>query len=448
MAVVIAAVAPHSPAAKKRIKAGDTLLSINGHAIDDVLDYRFYLTEPRLTLEIMTSRGLRTVKLKADKTGEIGLDFDTYLMDRQRTCRNNCIFCFIDQLPPGLRESLYFKDDDSRLSFLFGNYITLTNLSERDVERILEMHISPVNISVHTTDPDLRCRMMNNRFAGESLQILHRLAKAGITMNCQLVLCPGYNDGEALSRTLEDLAALTPAVQSVAAVPVGLTRYREGLPPLRTFQKDEAADVIARMEAVGDRLYTADGNRLFYPSDEFYLTAEKPIPPAAFYGDFAQLENGVGMMALMREQFEEALAAATGEADTRRLVVVTGVSAAPFLRELVSCAKEKFPQLQVEVKAVVNHFFGEQITVAGLLTGRDILAQLNGVSADALAIGRCMLRHEGDRFLDDTTPEDVADALGIPLLLNDGDGAEFLRLLLRQEPWESVVLPTEKKEGL
>ncbi len=430
MAVTVSGVRPRSPAARKRIAAGNILKSINGHAIEDVLDYQFYLSDGRLTLCLDTPRGERTVTLRADKQGDIGLEFDTYLMDKQRSCRNNCIFCFIDQLPQGLRESLYFKDDDSRLSFLFGNYITLTNLSERDVERIIEMHISPVNISVHTTDPDLRCRMMNNRFAGDSLKYLYQLAEAGIALNCQLVLCPRYNDGDALSRTMEDLAALFPAVQSVAAVPVGLTKFREGLTELRPFTADEAADVIARMEGMADRLEAEHGHRLFFPSDEFYLTAGKPVPAADRYGDFLQLENGVGMIALMREEFYAALEAAEELTRTRRLVVATGVSAAPLMEELVAAARAKFPALQAEVKTVVNHFFGERITVAGLLTGGDLIAQLRDVPADEITVPRCMLRREGDMFLDDTTPADVSAALGVPLTVNDGDGADFLRVLL------------------
>lgn len=430
MAVTISGVVPHSPAARKRIAAGDVLKSINGHAIEDVLDYQFYLSDGRLTLCLDTPRGERTVHLRADKHGDIGLQFDTYLMDKQRSCRNNCIFCFIDQLPQGMRESLYFKDDDSRLSFLFGNYITLTNLSERDVDRIIEMHISPVNISVHTTDPALRCRMMNNRFAGDALRHLYRLAEAGIALNCQLVLCPDYNDGEALTRTMEDLAALFPAVQSVAAVPVGLTKFREGLTPLRPFTAAEAADVIARMESMADRLEAEHGHRLFFPSDEFYLTAGKPIPAADRYGDFLQLENGVGMIALMREEFYAALEEADTLTRTRRLVVATGVSAAPLMRELVAAAKEKFPALQAEVKTVENRFFGERITVAGLLTGGDLIEQLRGIPADEVTVPRCMLRREGDMFLDDTTPEDVQKALGVTVTVNDGDGADFLRVLL------------------
>lgn len=429
MAVVIGGVVPHSPAAKKHIAAGDTLLSVNGHDIADVLDYRFYLTEPRLRLRLLTPRGERTVRLRADQSGDIGLTFDTYLMDKQRSCRNKCIFCFIDQLPPGLRESLYFKDDDSRLSFLFGNYITLTNLTEREVQRIIDMHISPVNISVHTTDPDLRCRMMNNRFAGEALRHLYRLAQAGVALNCQLVLCSGWNDGEQLTRSMADLAAL-PSVRSVAAVPVGVTRYREGLTPLRPFTAEEAARVIDQMEQVGDRLLRERGERVFYPSDEFYLTAGRPMPPAAFYGEFAQLENGVGMMALMEEQFDDALAAAEPPSVPRRVVVATGVLAAPFLRGLAARAMARFPALQVEVRAIINRFFGETITVAGLITGGDLMEQLRGATADAVVIPRCMLRQEGDLFLDDVSLAELQAAVPSPVLVTDGGGEDFLGILL------------------
>lgn len=446
MAVTISGVTPHSPAAKKRICPGDRLLAINGHPIEDVLDYRFYLTEERLTLQLETARGERTVHLRPDGSGDIGLEFETYLMDKQRACRNKCVFCFIDQLPPGMRESLYFKDDDSRLSFLFGNYITLTNLTEHDVQRIMDMHISPVNISIHTTDPQLRCRMMNNRFAGEALSIFRRLAEAGITINCQLVLCPGWNDGEALTRTMEDLAAYWPSVQSVAAVPVGLTKYRDGLEPLEPFTQETAADVVARMEAVGDRLLEQNGCRLFYPSDEFYLAAKKPIPPADFYGDFAQLENGVGMIALMRRQFAEAMAEADEPFFKKRLVIATGVSAAPVLADLVEYGRQKQPDIQAEVRAVVNRFFGERITVSGLITGRDIMEQLQGVQADVLALPFNMLRREGDCFLDDTTPQQVANALGIPVWVVDTDGAAFWHLLCC-ENGDTVFLPQTNKEG-
>lgn len=430
MAVVIGGVTPHSPAAKKRLAAGDTLLSINGHEIMDVLDYQFYLTEPKLSLRVLTRRGERTVKLRPDDSGDIGLLFDTYLMDERHSCRNKCIFCFIDQLPPGMRDGLYFKDDDSRLSFLFGNYITLTNLTEHDVSRIISMHISPVNISVHTTNPELRCRMMNNRFAGQSLDILYRLTAAGVSVNCQLVLCPGWNDGEELERTMADLSRLLPAVQSVAAVPVGLTRYRDGLEPLRVFTPEEAGRVIDQMERVGDRLLAEHGSRIFYPSDEFYLLAGRRMPPPEFYDDFPQLENGVGMMALMEQQFDEALADCASTPAPRRVGVASGVSAAPFLQMLADRATARFPMVQVKVVAIINHFFGEQITVAGLVTGGDLIAQMKDVPMDELLIPRCMLRSDGDMFLDNVTPDEVRAALGVPLRVVSGEGDVYLHALL------------------
>jgi hypothetical protein len=430
VAVTIQDVLPGSPAARRRIRPGETLLSINGHAIEDVLDYRFYMLDSTLQMAVSDGKKTRILRLHKGEDEDPGLLFETYLMDKQRSCRNKCIFCFIDQLPPGLRDSLYFKDDDSRLSFLFGNYITLTNLSEHEISRILAMHISPINISVHTTNPELRARMMGNRFAGESLAVLRRFAGAGLAINCQLVLVPGWNDGDELSRTMADLAALAPSVKSVAAVPVGLTKYREGLTPLRLFTPEEARDVVERMEAMGDRLLEQTGSRLFYPSDEFYSKAGLPIPPTGFYGEMAQLENGVGMVALLREQFREALAAETRTPKGSRLLLATGVLAAPYIRELVDEAKEKWHNLQVEVVAVENRFFGETITVTGLLTGRDIREQLAGRDADILLLSRDTLRQEGDCFLDDGTPVQLGEALSMQVHVLDVDGAALLEGLL------------------
>ncbi len=430
MPVTIQGVAPGSPAARRHIRAGETLLRINGHAIEDVLDYRFYAMERVLEVAVSDGRRARVLRVHKGEYEELGLQFDTYLMDKQRSCRNKCIFCFIDQLPPGLRESLYFKDDDSRLSFLFGNYITLTNLSEHEIARIIAMHISPINVSVHTTNPELRCRMMGNRFAGESLAVLHRFVQAGLAVNCQLVLVPGYNDGEELQRTMTDLAQMAPAVQSVAAVPVGLTRYREGLAPLRLFTPEEARDVVDRMERMGEEMLARTGSRLFYPSDEFYIKAGRPIPPAAFYGDMAQLENGVGMTALLEDQFRQALARETRSPAGSRLLVATGALAAPFMRTLVDEAAQTWHNLNCEVVAVANRFFGETITVSGLITGQDLIEQLRGREADRLLVPRDMLRQEGDRFLDDLTPADVEKALGFPVQPVPVDGADFLEALL------------------
>ena len=431
MAVTITGVVSGSPAAKKRIHAGDRLVAVNGKPIVDVLDYRFYEVEERLTLELETPKGTRTVKLHKPEYADIGLEFETYLMDKQHTCRNRCVFCFIDQMPPGMRDTLYFKDDDSRLSFLFGNYITLTNLSEHEIQRIIDLHITPIKISLHTTNPELRCRMMNNRFAGETLGLLRRFADAGIRMNCQLVLCPGWNDGEELQRSMHDLAALAPAVESVAVVPVGLTKYREGLTPLRPFTAEEAAAVLDAVEHFGDMLLASIGTRLIYPADEWYLKAGRAIPSTAFYEEMLQLENGVGMSALLRAQFAEALAQceATAAAGTDT-VLATGVAATPLLQELVASAAEKYPAIRARVQTIRNDFFGHTITVAGLVTGGDLKAQLQGVSCERVLIPDVMLRHEQDRFLDDVTPEELAQALGVRVQVVAADGDSLLQALL------------------
>ncbi len=433
MAVVIARVLPDSIAAKKKIVAGDRLVSVNGHEIADVLDYRFYLFEPRLTLILQTTAGKkRTVRIRKPEEDDIGLEFETYLMDRQHTCRNNCIFCFIDQMPPGMRESLYFKDDDSRLSFLFGNYITLTNLSEHEIERIVAMHISPINVSVHTTNPELRCRMMNNRFAGDTLSLLCRFADAGIHMECQLVICPEWNDGEELLRSMCDLAALAPAVESVAVVPVGLTKYRDGLTSLRPFTEQESRDILDMVTRFGDEQYAKTGNRLIYPADEWYVQANRPIPEEGFYGEMSQLENGVGLVALLRSQFAEALACC----DIKRAagtdtVLATGVAAAPILNELVKTASADIENIHARVVAIKNDFFGETITVAGLVTGGDLHRQLQGIPCERVLIPDCMLRHEGDRFLDDVTPEQLATELGVKVEVVSTDGNALFEALMR-----------------
>ena len=496
--VTVTAVDEGSPAAKARLHAGDKLLSINGREIDDVLDYRFFIPDTRLKLVVETPEGhRRTVRIKKQEFEELGLEFSDYLMDEQRSCRNKCIFCFIDQLPPGMRDSLYFKDDDSRLSFLFGNYITLTNLTEHEVQRIIDMHISPINISVHTTDPALRCRMMNNRFAGDCLKILYRFAEAGLQLQCQLVLVPEYNDGAALDRSLADLAALGDAIVSVAAVPVGLTKYREGLAPIRSFTPEESRAVIAQLTAAGDRMLAERGTRVFYPADEWYINAGLPIPEGDFYEDYPQLENGVGMIAWLRTRFYDALEdfvsdqtvpAAEGRmsresggpdalddftdgqpvpaADDRiyresggpdapeddltggqtifaaaehaahqipqgHAVLATGVAAAPFLRELVEAAQRRIPALDAEVIAIRNDFFGEKITVSGLVTGGDLMRQLSGVPMARLLLPRNMLRQEGDCFLDDVTLDEVERTLEVPVtLVPETDGAALFSALI------------------
>lgn len=432
MSVKISSVDKHSPAEKCGIRSGDMLLSINGNEIEDVLDFRFYMTEKRLN--IVFERDGQTLKALLRKRGEYdetGMEFDTYLMDKQHSCKNKCIFCFIDQLPKGLRPSLYFKDDDSRLSFLFGNYITLTNLTEHEIERVIKMHISPVNISVHTTNPELRCKMMKNRFAGKALSALYRFAEAGIKLNTQLVLCPGYNDGKELEKTLEDLGALYPAVQSICAVPVGLTKYREGLEPLEPFNKETAGAVVDTMERFGDEFLKKHGTRLCFPSDEFYLTSGREIPDSSFYEDFLQIENGVGMWASLRDDYLAALEDAEADGKKRSFSIATASLAAPLMEFLMKKTAEKFPGLDYKIYTIRNDFFGEKITVAGLLTGQDIISQLKGQDLKGrLLLPPGVLRSEGDLFLDDTHINDLQKAVGVPADCVPGDGYELCDFIL------------------
>lgn len=431
MAVQISGVEKHSPCAHKRIHCGDKLLRINGHDIADVLDYRFYMQSEKLTLDIETAKGkVRQVRIRKEETEDLGLTFETYLMDKQRRCSNKCIFCFIDQLPHGMRESLYFKDDDARLSFLFGNYITLTNLSEREAKRIVEMHISPVNISVHTMNPALRVQMMGNRFAGECLKYLQMFADAGLRLNTQLVLCPGINDGKELEYSLQALHKLRPALQSIAAVPVGLTAHREGLYPLRTFTKEEAAAVIDTIDRFNRDNVQDGGGNIAFAADEFFLKADRPIPDASYYGDYPQLENGVGMWSLLREEFFDALQN-TACPVRRTVTAVTGKAAFPLIAELCKAAQAQCEGLCVQVIAIENRFFGEEITVSGLLTGTDILQQTQGLSlGDALLFPESALRQGEAVFLDDKTPQELSRALGVPLVPVSNDGAELLDALL------------------
>lgn len=425
MSVVISGVEKGSPAARAGICAGDVLVSLNKNEIMDVLDYRFYQTERRISVEILTASGkTKRVRVSKAEEEELGLLFETYLMDQKRSCRNKCVFCFIDQLPDGLRDSLYFKDDDSRLSFLFGNYITLTNITEHEIERIIRMHISPINISVHTTNPELRVRMMTNKNAGNVLSVLDRFEQAGIRMNCQLVLCPKWNDGEELERTLRDLTALS-QVECIAAVPVGLTRFREGLVPLEPFDQTSAARTLDILNAAGDRCMERYGERRVYGADEFYLLAQREIPPADYYGDFLQLENGVGLWALLLDEVENALTDLETDPleTTRKITVATGTAAYPLLKRIAQmcCAKSRF--LSCEAVAIVNHFFGEKITVAGLVTATDLTEQLKERDlGEELLIPASMLRNEGDLFLDSISVSEVSARLGVPVTPVENDG--------------------------
>ncbi len=431
--VRVSAVAPSSKAEQHGILAGDYIIEINGHPICDVLDYRFYLTEQTVTLKLHRDEALFDVTIRKDEYEDIGLDFSTFLMDEKRACRNKCVFCFIDQLPRGMRKTLYFKDDDSRLSFLLGNYITLTNLSDADIDRIVTMKTSPIHVSVHTTDPDLRVQMMKNPRAGECFAILERFAAAGIFMDCQIVLCRGLNDGEALARTMQDLASLYPQVESVSVVPSGLTDHRRGLYPLTPFDEGAAAQTVAQVERYAADCYERLGSRIFFCADELYVKAGLPLPEEDYYEGYPQIENGVGLMTSMQTEFAEALrdVRAADYPTPRSVSVATGVSAYAYICDLCRQLTAKVPTLSVSVHCVENRFFGKNITVAGLLCGQDLKEQLTGKDLGTeLLLPAVTLRHERDLFLDDMSTEQLQAALGVPIRFVENDGASFLDALL------------------
>lgn len=431
MAVKIFDVTTGSHADKAGIKKGETLLSINSNEIVDVLDYRFYQVNRKLTLEVADEdKNVRTIEMTKGEYEEIGLEFETYLMDKQHSCRNKCIFCFIDQLPKGMRESLYFKDDDSRLSFLFGNYITLTNITEHEIDRIIKMHISPINVSVHTTNPELRCKMMNNRFAGDTLKYLKRFADAGITLNCQIVSCPGINDGDELVRTLTDLENL--GVNMTAIVPVGLTRYRENLYPLVPYNKETAGQTIDIIEKMGDECVKKHGRRIFFPGDEFYLLAEREIPSPEFYEDFSALEDGIGMIAYLTDdvgwKLEELDA---DESLCHKVTIACGEGVFPYMKRIMSMINEKFPNITINTRAIKNNFFGGGVNVSGLVTGGDLIDQLRGDDlGDRLIITSSMLRFENDLFLDDVSTDDVERGLGVTLVPVNNNGNDLVEAVI------------------
>ena len=433
--VTITDVLPNSRAQKAGILAGDILVSINNREINDVLDYRFHLANKTVVLDVLRNEASLKFEIVKKEYDDIGLDFETPLMDKKHSCENKCVFCFIDQLPKGLRKSLYFKDDDSRLSFLHGNYITLTNLTDKDIDRIIEMHISPVNVSVHTTNPELRVKMMHNKRAGEVLKYLDRLAKAGITLCAQIVLCKGLNDKDELSRSMHDLLHLYPALNSVSIVPAGLTKFRDKLYPLELFTKDDCAKVIAEVNAFGDYCLKTYGTRLFYCSDEFYITAELPLPDESYYEEYSQIENGVGLLTSMKTEIDYELDYLDEYKEQykspRTVSVVTGYAAYEHIKNASNKIQDAFDGLNVIVYPIKNNFFGETITVAGLLTATDIIEQLTGKElGDELLFPATALRADGDLFLDDLSPNDLSKKLSVKVRATEGDGADFIKGLL------------------
>ena len=429
MSVKIQSVTPHSPAAKAGIKAGETLVAINGNPINDALDYGFYTFERKLDFELDTRNV--TVR-KKDDYDEIGLNFETYLMDKKQTCRNKCIFCFIDQLPSGMRDTLYFKDDDSRLSFLQGNYITLTNMTDEDIDRIIRMKLN-VNVSVHTTNPELRIKMLHNKNAGKVLEYIPKMAENGISMNCQIVLCKGCNDGDELRRTLSDLTALYPEVQSIAVVPFGASKYRDGLTEIAMHDKESASEAIEIIEEYADKLEEEYGERVVYPADEFFLLAGIPVPRSDYYGAFDQYENGVGMWAYLRDGFLECLEEVEDDGSVINRSIATGKLAKPLLSELAEAAMERFPSVKINVFEIKNTFFGETITVAGLVTGGDLITQLEPHKdklGEALLIPKTMLKADEPVFLDNITVREAEEALGVKIVPVGEEPEDLIEALL------------------
>jgi len=438
--IKITAIEPNSHAIKVGIRPDDALIAINGMPIVDLLDYRFHLTERKIIVTLCRDGTQFDVAITKPEYDDIGLEFATFLMDDECKCANRCIFCFVDQNPPNVRSTLHFKDDDWRLSFLMGNYVTCTNMSARDIERIVSMKISPLNISVHTMNPALRVEMLGNRHAGKIGEILRTFADAGIMMNCQIVLCRGVNDGDELDYTMQQLEQLLPYVESVSVVPAGVTKHRDGLHPLTEFTPDESCAIIGQVGNFGEECLGKHGSRIFFCADEFFVRAGLPLPDDEYFEHFPQLENGVGGMTLFRQQVEDALASA----DTLKLhkpskkSIATGVVAQDFMRSMVDLVWELWyneddavPPQKPTVYAIENHFFGTSVTVAGLVSGGDIIAQLEGKDlGEQLLMPRTMLRHEGDKFLDDATLDQVEQALGVPVVPVDVDGADFVRALV------------------
>ena len=413
------------------------LLSINGNEIKDILDYRFYLTEKKVRIEIERNGERNFAVITKGEHDDIGLEFETPLMDKKHSCRNKCVFCFIDQLPKGMRDTLYFKDDDSRLSFLHGNYVTMTNMTDEDIDRIIKMHISPINVSVHTTNPELRCRMMNNKNAGRVLSYLDRLRDAGIEICGQIVLCKGLNDGRELIRTMHDLAALHPAVKSVSVVPAGMTKFRDGLYPLEAFTPEDCAEVIDTVNSFGSKCLEYYGSRIVFPSDELYLRAGRELPKGDYYEDYSQIENGVGMITSMVDEFNEELDFLSEYTDGFTGAVksiATGAAAYKTIKALAERLCDAVPGLKINVYEIKNDFFGHSITVAGLITGKDLAAQLADKElGDELLIPDVMLKSGERVFLCDMTVDELSDRLGVTVTPTGTSGADFIRSCLCAE---------------
>lgn len=436
---LIKKILPGSIAEEFELAPGDRLISINGHEIEDIFDYQFYAEDTYIEILIEKPDGEQWI-LEVDKEEDedLGIEFDNGLMDEYRSCHNKCIFCFIDQMPKGMRDTLYFKDDDSRLSFLQGNYVTLTNMSEHDLDRIIQYHLSPINISFQTMNPELRCKMLNNRFAGEALKKVDRLNEAGIEMNGQIVLCKGVNDGEELAFSIREMMRYIPNLQSVSVVPVGLSKYRDGLFPLEPFTREDAREVLSTIRHYQNESYQKYGNHFIHASDEWYILAGEELPQEENYDGYLQLENGVGMMRLLLNEFEEAvkelqekISAGTLDFSSREISMATARLAYPFIRDMAARMMEMVPGLMIHVYEIRNDFFGEMITVSGLLTGQDLIAQLTGKElGEALYLPQNVLRSGEEVFLDDVTVTEMEKALQVKVDIIKSSGRDFVNAVL------------------
>lgn len=429
---IIKDVLPGSIAEELEISAGDKLLAINDQEIEDVFDYHFLANEEYLTVLIEKPDGEQwELEIEKEYEEDLGIEFEQGLMDEYRSCRNKCIFCFIDQMPKDMRETLYFKDDDSRLSFLQGNYVTLTNMSDHDIDRIVRYHLEPINVSFQTTNPELRCKMLHNRFAGEALKKVDRLYEGGITMNGQIVLCKGINDGEELERSIRDLMKYAPQLQSVSVVPVGLSKYRDGLYPLLPFTKEDAKEVLHIIHKWQKKAYEEFGIHFIHGGDEWYILAEEELPEEKRYDGYLQLENGVGMLRLLMNEFEEGYESLNGDERDREVSIATGFLAYPYIQRMADRIMEKYPKSKLHVYGIRNDFFGELITVSGLITGQDLIGQLKGKALGEKLLLPCnMLRIEEQDFLDDVTLQDVKDALQVPVDIVKSSGQDFIDAVL------------------
>ena len=429
------------------IEPGDKLLAINGNEIQDVFDYYYYEESEQLLLLIEKPDGEEwELEIEKDEDESLGIEFDQSLMDEYRSCRNKCMFCFIDQMPKGMRETLYFKDDDSRLSFLQGNYITLTNMSDHDVERIVKYRLEPINISFQTTNPELRCKMLHNRFAGEALKKVDILYRGQIEMNGQIVLCKGVNDGEELERTIRDLTGYLPYLKSVSIVPVGLTKYRDGLYPLEPFTKEDAREVLSVIHRWQEKIYQEHGIHMIHAGDEWYVLAEEEVPEEERYDGYLQLENGVGMMRLLFNEVQEALSAVTGDERQREISLATGRLMYPYIGKILEEIRKKFPNITTHLYAIRNDFFGERITVSGLITGQDLTGQLKGQPLGERLLLPCNMLKIGEPvFLDDFTLEEVENSLQVKTDIVKSSGQDLLDAVIGV--YENDDSSTDRRRG-